>query len=282
MSGENDNGSSSGAISQSRRRLSQMRFHPKAVMKKQDAINETSTGPDVFETIRLNKTFTVNIETAQRKPMSVIINNPIHLPVNVNNTANGGGGSVTNLNNLTVNNNNYHLTSRKSVIGRLERSSFQTQRLSDVGVAFGQQITAKMGLKLPASQERIVEQTRWLYLRYVFVKLRQNTLPLRDLNLTKTSRARRAAALGEIPLNLNSAPATAGIDVSIPPSAKVGRKRTAMSGSIDPQELSLLAARIQAINLKNEALRNSDNNNNNGSDEVVSGLNNNSTQWRQI
>lgn len=85
---------------------------------------------------------------------------------------------------------------RKSFIGRLERSSFQDQRLSDVGVAFGQQITARVGLKLPASQERIIEQTRWLYLRYVFLKLRQNALPLRDLNLTKSSRQRRAACLG--------------------------------------------------------------------------------------
>lgn len=84
---------------------------------------------------------------------------------------------------------------RKSTIGRLERSSFQDQRLSDVGVAFGQQITARVGLKLPASQERIIEQTRWLYLRYVFVKLRLNALPLRDLNLTKSSRQRRAAWL---------------------------------------------------------------------------------------
>lgn len=84
---------------------------------------------------------------------------------------------------------------RKSFIGRLERSSFQDQRLSDVGVAFGQQITARVGLKLPASQERIIEQTRWLYLRYIFVKLRQNALPLRDLNLTKSSRQRRAAWL---------------------------------------------------------------------------------------
>lgn len=85
------------------------------------------------------------------------------------------------------------LKSRKSVIGsRLERSSFQAQRLSDVGVAFGQQLTAKMGLKLPASQERIVEQTRKLYLKYLFKKLRQNSLPLRDLNLTKSSKVRRA------------------------------------------------------------------------------------------
>lgn len=100
--------------------------------------------------------------------------------------------------------NHPHLGSRKSVIGRLERPSVQAQRLSDVGVASGQQITAKIGLKLPASQVRIVEQTRWLYLRYVFVRLRQNTLPLRDLNLTKSSRAKRAAALaastGQSPL----------------------------------------------------------------------------------
>lgn len=176
-------------------------------------------------------------------------------------------------NNLTVNSN--HLVPRKSVIGRLERSSFQTQRLSDVGVAFGQQLTAKMGLKLPASQERIVEQTRWLYLRYVFVKLRQNALPLRDLNLTKSSRARRAAALGEstvIQTNMpeklvsSSAPTTAATintDVITSPfnsgsgagSSTPGgggsngklscRKRTAITHDINTQDLAMLTAKLR-------------------------------------
>lgn len=105
--------------------------------------------------------------------------------------------NVSNPNTLAVNSSTTH---RRSVIGRQDRievraGSFQAQRLSDVGVAVGQQITAKMGLKLPASQERIVEQTRWLYLRYLFDKLRQKSLPLRDLNLTKSLQARRAAAL---------------------------------------------------------------------------------------
>lgn len=193
-------------------------------------------------------------------------------------------GSTTNLNLLAVNNNQF--THRKSVIGRLERSSFQTQRLSDVGVAFGQQLTSKIGLKLPASQERIVEQTRWLYLRYVFVKLRQNALPFRDLNLTKSSRARRAAALGETTsgsflTNLSekpssfSAPATASIgttsipintDVITSPfgngtsssissvtgtnsntTGKLSRKRTVISEDINTQELAMLAARMRAI-----------------------------------
>lgn len=173
--------------------------------------------------------------------------------------------SINPSNNLTV--NNHYLLPRKSINGRLERSSFQTQRLSDVGVAFGQQITANMGLKLPASQERIVEQTRWLYRRYVFVKLSQHSLSLRDLNLTKTSRARRAAALGEVPQITCSAPATAGTEYCLatidtpeksprPDADRVGgRRRTAMSGYIDSRDMSLLAAKMQAINLKNESLK---------------------------
>ena len=124
------------------------------------------------------------------------------------------------MNNLTVDNANlqaqqqHHLKPRKSIIGKLERSSFQAQRLSDVGIAFSQQITAKVGLRLPASQERIVEQTRWLYLRYVFVKLRQNGLSLRDLNLTKSSRARRAAVLGA------TREAQITVSISEPPTAE--------------------------------------------------------------
>lgn len=159
------------------------------------------------------------------------------------------------MNNLTVDHNSRLSKPRKSVIGRLERSSFQAQRLSDVGVAFSQQITAKVGLKLPASQERIVEQTRWLYLRYVFVKLRHNKLPLRDLNLTKSSRSRRAAAI-------NSAfEAQIVVSISEPPSADAltlsdqrplftrqssTRQRTALSTNIDAHDLSLLAARMNS------------------------------------
>lgn len=185
------------------------------------------------------------------------------------------------------------LKPRKSVIGKLERSSFQSQRLSDVGVAFGQQITAKVGLKLPASQERIVEQTRWLYLRYVFVKLRQNKLPLRDLNLTKSSRARRAAALGLSNYGIGfGGLSQIVVSISEPPTASIEhddfidetnnnnnnnnepdsetefdadneplddlrppylgpahmRSRAALSVSqIDPKELSLLAARMDAM-----------------------------------
>lgn len=157
------------------------------------------------------------------------------------------------MNNLTVDHHNLKSTKhRKSIIGKLDRSSFQAQRLSDVGVAFGQQITAKVGLKLPASQVRIVEQTRWLYLRYVFIKLRQNRLPLRDLNLTKSSRSRRAAALG----SANESQII--VSISEPPSAdafsssdqrplftrRSSRSRTALSADIDSQDLSLLAARI--------------------------------------
>lgn len=163
---------------------------------------------------------------------------------------NSNTGSANNLNNLSV--SNQHLTNqRKSIIGRLERSSFQAQRLSDVGVAFGQQITAKMGLKLPASQERIVEQTRWLYLRYVIVMLRQNALPLRDLNLTKSSRARRAAALSKMPRISCSAPATAlpTTDTCGPfsrsqPSVE-GRRRSMVGQDVSASELSDLVARIQ-------------------------------------
>lgn len=65
-------------------------------------------------------------------------------------------------------------------------SSMSNRRLSDVGVAFGQHIAANIGLKLPASQERIVEQTRLIYLKYLFTKLRRNSLPLRDLNISST------------------------------------------------------------------------------------------------
>lgn len=174
--------------------------------------------------------------------------------------ANNGAGGI---NNLAVN-NNIHLMPRRSVIGsRLERSSFQAQRLSDVGVAVGQQITAKMGLKLPASQERIVEQTRWLYLRYVFSKLRQHSLPLRDLNLTKSSRARRAVALGEnVPEITCSAPATSeplsNFDSSNSPFMGFrleenvgGRKRAAMSQNIDRNDLNILATRMKSLNNNN-------------------------------
>lgn len=169
------------------------------------------------------------------------------------------------MNNLTVDNANslnaQHLKPRKSIIGKLERSSFQAQRLSDVGIAFSQQITAKVGLRLPASQERIVEQTRWLYLRYVFVKLRQNKLPLRDLNLTKSSRARRAAALGAT----NEAQII--VSISEPPSADAlthsdvrplfrrpndTRKRSALMTNINSQDLLLLAARV---NNKNKSVK---------------------------
>lgn len=169
--------------------------------------------------------------------------------------AGGGIAASSGANNLAV--SNQHIAPRRSIIGRLERSSFQAQRLSDVGVAVGQQITAKMGLKIPASQERIVEQTRWLYLRYVFVKLRQNRLPLRDLNLSKSSRARRAAALGEPPKISCSAPASA--TVILEPSSTVTfgqktstRKRATLisSDGIDSSELNLLAAKVHARDLK--------------------------------
>jgi len=173
------------------------------------------------------------------------------------------------MNQLNVDSNNLtpqqvqHLKPRRSIIGKLERSSFQAQRLSDVGVAFSQQITAKVGLKLPASQERIVEQTRWLYLRYVFVKLRENKLPLRDLNLTKSSRARRAAALGasneaQIIVSI-SEPATADplalddrkplfdrINHEAPPAIGMSRRKRSslLPARIDHQHFSLLAARV--------------------------------------
>lgn len=144
-----------------------------------------------------------------------------------------------------------------SLLERLERPSFHAQRLSDVGIAVGQQITAKIGLKLPASQERIVEQTRWLYLRYVFVKLRQNKLPLRDLNLTKSSRARRAAALAKVPGISVSAPSTADATVEPVtlfvhnPRFSNHRKRTTMSGNIEiSHDISLLAHRVSSFNLK--------------------------------
>lgn len=197
------------------------------------------------------------IENAQKQP--VLLNNQIY--------QHNLGGSATNLNTLAV--SNQHLMPRKSVIGRLERSSFQAQRLSDVGVAFGQQITAKMGLKLPASQERIVEQTRWLYLRYVFVKLRQNSLPLRDLNLTKSSRARRAAALGESVKISNSAPASAMAmtDLVAPSRAKINRKRTALSQDLITQDLSMLANKMRTINMNNEDLINNGNSNQENSNE---------------
>lgn len=75
------------------------------------------------------------------------------------------------------------------------RSSFQAKRLSEVGLAVGQQLTARIGLKLPASQERVVEQTRWLCLRYVYMKFRQNSMPTRKLALNRlkpsTSRTAR-------------------------------------------------------------------------------------------
>lgn len=180
-------------------------------------------------------------------------------PFSSSNTSLGNIPQILNSsNNLTI--SSQHLAPRKSVIGRLERSSFQAQRLSDVGVAFGQQITAKMGLKLPASQERIVEQTRWLYLRYVFVKLRLNSLPLRDLNLTKSSRARRAAALEGTIVEAtsrisNSAPVTASAmtpDI-VTSNFQFARKRTALSRNIDTQDLNLLATRVNsAAKSKNE------------------------------
>lgn len=169
------------------------------------------------------------------------------------------------MNNLTVEHHNLRLAKpRKSVIGKLDRSSFQAQRLSDVSIAFSQQITAKVGLKLPASQVRIVEQTRWLYLRYVFVKLRQNRLPLRDLNLTKSSRSRRAAALG------SANESRIIVSISEPPSADAltsgdqrplftrqsSRNRAALSANIDSQDLSMLAARM---NMRKHQLAGRDN-----------------------
>lgn len=168
--------------------------------------------------------------------------------------AGGGTATSSSTNNLAV--SNQHIAPRRSIIGRLERTSFQTQRLSDVGVAVGQQITAKMGLKIPASQERIVEQTRWLYLRYVFVKLRQNRLPLRDLNLSKSSRARRAAALGEPPKISCSAPASATVILEPSPVSfgqkTNSRKRATLISSdcIGSNELNMLAAKVQACDIK--------------------------------
>lgn len=197
---------------------------------------------------------------------------------NINSAA---GTNVANNNNLIV--SSHHLAPRKSIIGRLERSSFQAQRLSDVGVAVGQQITAKMGLKIPASQERIVEQTRWLYLRYVFVKLRQNSLPLRDLNLSKSSRARRAAALGVPPKISCSAPASATVISEASLAAQVpfnqtfsSRKRATLVGSDDirSKDLALLAARVQAYDLKyKHQSGNLDTTINSGSDTLVSAFN---------
>uniref|UniRef100_A0A6G1S5D1 Bcl-2-related ovarian killer B n=1 Tax=Aceria tosichella TaxID=561515 RepID=A0A6G1S5D1_9ACAR len=163
------------------------------------------------------------------------------------------------MNNLTVDHNNSRLSKpRKSVIGRLERSSFQAQRLSDVGIAFSQQITAKVGLKLPASQERIVEQTRWLYLRYVFVKLRQNKLPLKDLNLTKSSRSRRAAAINsayeaQIVVSISEPPTADALTLSDQrplftrqSSTITTRQRTVSSANINAHDLNLLAARMSS------------------------------------
>lgn len=169
-----------------------------------------------------------------------------------------------------------HLTHRKSMIGvRLERPSFQAQRLSDVGIAVGQQLTAKMGFRLPASQERIVEQTRWLYLRYVFYKLRQHSLPMRDLNLTKSSRARRAAALAHSnatsgdstgrfaaqetsssssPLS-NSAPPTARIldcdaadSPRLPTASALRRKHTVIGAEIEASRRELSAKNLNNNN----------------------------------
>lgn len=157
--------------------------------------------------------------------------------------------SNLNSNNLMVGSQN--LAPRKSVLGRqliIERSSSQAQRLSDVGIAFGQQITAKVGLKLPASQERIMEQTRWLYLRYVFFKLRQNSLPIRDLNLTKSSRARRAAAIGIAPIITCSAPTTAMVghqqehQVS---KETLARKRQTLSQG---ENLYMLTSKVRNLN----------------------------------
>mgnify|MGYP003729612423 CR=1 FL=1 len=187
-----------------------------------------------------------NNDSNLRKQQQTTLNSPI------DQYNNDSGNNMTNSNSLLVSSQN--LMPRKSVIGRLERSSFQTQRLSDVGVAFGQQITAKMGLKLPASQERIVEQTRWLYLRYIFMKLRQNALPLRDLNLTKSSRARRAAALGEPSRLPSSAPASAPAIVSeysiTIDHSSGARRRTAMSQDLSLQDTSTLAARVRALGSK--------------------------------
>lgn len=168
------------------------------------------------------------------------------------------------MDNLTV--GNQHLSPRKSIIGKLERSSFQAQRLSDVGVAFGQQITANVGLKLPASHERIVEQTRCLYLRYVFVKLRHNKLPLRDLNLTKSSRARRAAVLGEAKIIVSiSEPPSAEPDLKVDHwssplfARQASRTRTAFSASIEPQDLTRLAARMHlALNNRSSSSNNNE------------------------
>lgn len=152
------------------------------------------------------------------------------------------------------------LMPRRSVIGRIERqASFQTQRLSDVGVAVGQQITAKMGLKLPASQERIVEQTRWLFLRYILVKLRQKSLPLRDLNLSKSLQARRAAALGQTVASscaTQSAPASAQAVSDFAPVAPSFKVQSINEDSQLPQQaqvpppLSRLKSRAARESLK--------------------------------
>lgn len=159
------------------------------------------------------------------------------------------------MNNLTVDHKQLSKP-RRSVIGKLDRSSFQEQRLSDVGVAFSQQITAKVGLKLPASQVRIVEQTRWLYLRYMFVKLRQNRLPLKDLNLTKSSRSRRAAILGsanesQIIVSISEPPTADSLTSSDQRPLFAGpstRSRAALSANINSQDLSMLAARMNMRN----------------------------------
>lgn len=152
-----------------------------------------------------------SMQERQRRKSSIIVRSHIYNTTNnINPNYQDAGQSrriVTSANTLSV--NQPHMTHRRSFIGRHERteartSSFQAQRLSDVGIAVGQQITAKMGLKLPASQERVVEQTRWLFLRYLFDKLRQKSLPLRDLNLTKSLQARRAKALGLSMKNVQS------------------------------------------------------------------------------
>lgn len=195
----------------------------------------------------------------------------------------------TNSNTLAVGGRS--MVPRKSVIGRqllIERSSVQAQRLSDVGIAFGQQLTSKIGLKLPASQERIVEQTRWLYLRYVFVRLRQNSLPLRDLNITKSSRSRRSAAAAAAsslklvaPEITCSAPATATAttnDLLELNQEKLARKRQTLSSS---DHLSILTKKLWTIEQPDESTLESHKNTINKSDGAGSSGQDNQTPTRR-
>lgn len=198
--------------------------------------------------------------------------------------------SNSHFNTLTVGHHR-SMVPRKSVIGRqllIERSSFQAQRLSDVGIAFGQQITSKIGLKLPASQERIVEQTRWLYLRYVFVRLRQNSLPLRDLNITKSSRSRSTAthttttsARLIAPEITCSAPATATAttcDLHELTQTKLARKRQTLSSS---EHLSILTTKLWTLDQPSECTTESHKNIRNKPDSIRSGVADNSLPTRR-